>query len=106
MATKTVRIGSLKNIHQYDDGDYDKSMEVEDPIKCTGTPTDSDDLIKKSDLDEYTVDFAASINGTVNRVTVTYNGDGTVTLTLPDNVSIVGLDLTGERFLVNLFLLV
>ena len=52
MATKTIRIGSLKNIHQYDDGDYNKSIEVEDPIRCIGDPVDPDDLVKKHYLDD------------------------------------------------------
>jgi len=49
MATKTIRIGSLVGIHNYDDADFAESMEVEDPIVCTGTPTDPNHLAKLSD---------------------------------------------------------
>ena len=57
MVTKQIRIGSLRNIHQYDSGDYDKAMEVEDPISCTGNPTDPDDLAKISDLSDAVEDL-------------------------------------------------
>lgn len=37
----------------------------------------------------------ADVAGTANRVTVTNNGDGTLTITLPDTISIVGALLSG-----------
>ena len=51
MALRQIRVGSLENVHQYDDGDFNKSMEVEDPIKCTAPPVDPDDLVRLGDLD-------------------------------------------------------
>ena len=36
MAIKTVRIGSLKDIHRYDDGDYTGGLETDDDIYCEG----------------------------------------------------------------------
>jgi hypothetical protein len=50
MTLRQIRIGSLPNIGQYDDGIYNKSMEVEDPIKCTATPVAPDDLIRLQDM--------------------------------------------------------
>ncbi len=50
MALRQIRIGSLPNIGQYDDSDYPKSMEVEDPISCTGAPIAPNDLVRLDDL--------------------------------------------------------
>ena len=50
MTLRQVRIGSLVNVHQYDDGDYDKSIEVEDPIKCSAPPVAGDDVVRLSDI--------------------------------------------------------
>jgi len=50
MALRQVRIGSLENVHQYDDGDYDKSIEVEDPIKCTAPPVAGTDVVRLEDI--------------------------------------------------------
>jgi len=47
---RQIRIGSLPNIGQYDDGIYDKSLEVEDPIKCTASPVDAQDVVRLEDL--------------------------------------------------------
>ena len=52
MAQKTIRIGSAEDIHQYDDGDFNKSLSVEDPITCSGNPVDPDDLVKLTTLDD------------------------------------------------------
>ena len=50
MALRQIRIGSLVDIHQYDDGDYNKSIEVEDPIKCAAAPTDGSDVLRLDDV--------------------------------------------------------
>ena len=50
MALRQIRIGSLPNIGQYDDGDYDKSMEVEDPISCSAAPVAPNDLVRLADM--------------------------------------------------------
>lgn len=50
MALRQIRIGSLENVHQYDDGDFDKSMEVEDPIKCTAPAIDPSDLVRLGEV--------------------------------------------------------
>jgi hypothetical protein len=50
MTLRQIRVGSLNNIHQYDDGDFTKSIEVEDPIKCTAPPVASDDVVRLIDM--------------------------------------------------------
>ncbi len=44
MALVTVRIGSMIDIHQYDDADYDSSIETTAPIKA-GAPVDPNDVV-------------------------------------------------------------
>lgn len=41
---KYVRVGSLVNIHAYDDGDYDAAIETDAPIKA-GDPVDPEDVV-------------------------------------------------------------
>lgn len=50
MAIRNVRIGSLVDIHQYDDGDYDKSISVEDPISVSSAPVDNTDVLRLEDV--------------------------------------------------------
>jgi hypothetical protein len=50
MALRQIRIGGNTDILQYDDGDYDKSIEVEDPISCTSAPVDGSDVLRKDDM--------------------------------------------------------
>ena len=57
MADKFIRIGSSENLFGYDDGDYPESMEISDPIKCTGAPTDPDHLAKVSDISTASTDY-------------------------------------------------
>jgi hypothetical protein len=49
MALKTVRIGSLENITQYDSADYDAAIETDQPIKA-GTPVGPNDVLRLSDV--------------------------------------------------------
>lgn len=48
MALKQIRIGSLPDIIQYDDGDYDEAIDTDAPIKA-GAPTDPDHVIRQTD---------------------------------------------------------
>ena len=65
MALRRIRIGSLPNIGQYDDGAFNKSMEVEDPISCTATPVASNDLVRLVDMGQlYPVEVADIDNPT------------------------------------------
>ena len=50
MALRQIRVGSLENVHQYDDGDFDKSISVEDPISCSATPLAGSDVVRLDDL--------------------------------------------------------
>lgn len=49
MVQKKIRIGSMVDIHSYDDGDYDAAIETEAPIK-TGAPVDANDVLRVSDI--------------------------------------------------------
>ena len=49
MALRQIRIGSAANVVQYDDADHGSAIEVDQPIKA-GTPVDSNDVIRLSDL--------------------------------------------------------
>lgn len=51
MALKRVRIGSLVDIGQYDDGDYDSAIETDQPIKA-GKPVAANDVVRLSDLND------------------------------------------------------
>lgn len=53
MALRQIRLGSLVDVHQYDDGTYSKSMEVEDPISCSAAPVDGSDVVRLDDLANY-----------------------------------------------------
>jgi len=46
MALRKIRIGAVPDGFQYEDGDYPKSISVETPITCSGTPVDANDLVK------------------------------------------------------------
>ena len=50
MVTRQVRIGSLKNVHQYDDGDYSEAVDTDDqPIKI-GQSTDPSHAIRDDQI--------------------------------------------------------
>ena len=49
MATKTIRIGSMEDIFQYDDADYDSAIETDHVIKA-GEPSDPNDVLRLEDL--------------------------------------------------------
>lgn len=49
MADKYLRIGSMENIHIYDDGDYDSAVETDAPIKA-GAPSAVDDVVRLQDI--------------------------------------------------------
>jgi hypothetical protein len=60
MATKTVRIGSLDNIHQYDDGDFDGGIETDDTIIVGQAPVNPTDVLRLSDVPTLTSLVTAS----------------------------------------------
>ena len=49
MALRYVRIGSMANIHVYDDGAFGSGIETDAPIK-SATPVDPTDVIRLEDL--------------------------------------------------------
>ena len=49
MVIRQIRIGSMDNVHQYDDGDFPEAIETDQPIKA-GTPVDPTDVIRLEDL--------------------------------------------------------
>lgn len=50
MVLKQIRIGSLTDIGQYDDGEFTKSISVDDPIEQTVPPAAANDLVRQTDL--------------------------------------------------------
>lgn len=50
MALRQGRIGSIPDAIQYDDGDYDTAIEVEDPIRQNAAPVNVNDVLRLTDL--------------------------------------------------------
>lgn len=74
MALKKVRIGSLVDIGQYDDGDYSSAIETDQPI-AAGTPVDPDHVVRLTDLTGVGTNFSL---GSFTRDTATASGQQTV----------------------------
>ena len=49
MALKTISIGSLKNIHQWDDGSFTEAIVTDSTIKCAAG-SDPDDVVRHADI--------------------------------------------------------
>jgi hypothetical protein len=49
MVIRSIRIGSMEDVHQYDDADYSSAAETDQPIKA-GTPIDGNDVVRLNDL--------------------------------------------------------
>lgn len=50
MARRYVRIGSMRNIHLYDDGDFDSALETDHTIKVGTPPVNPTDVLRLEDL--------------------------------------------------------
>lgn len=50
MTLRYVRIGSMDNIHVYDDADFDSGIETDHVIKAGTAPTDAEDVVRLGDL--------------------------------------------------------
>ena len=50
MARKYVRIGSLQNIHLFDDGAFDGGLETDDTIKAHQAPIAGEDVLRLDDV--------------------------------------------------------
>lgn len=79
MASKSIRIGSMLNCHVYDDGTYSEAMEIEQPIKCTGTPIASYHLATLGDVSSSEAASATYTEYIVNSI-ITHNGEVVVHL--------------------------
>lgn len=77
MATRQIRIGSMRNIHQYDDGDYDSAIETDAPVK-SGTPIDGNDVLRLDDIGALLLVFINTIVMFENNV-VGFENDVVVT---------------------------
>ena len=66
MALKKVNIGSLQNVHQYDDGTFTHAVEVEGPIKCTA-PVDNDDAVRLAEISDMVDGPASSTDNAIAR---------------------------------------
>uniref|UniRef100_A0A6H1ZMV1 Tail protein n=1 Tax=viral metagenome TaxID=1070528 RepID=A0A6H1ZMV1_9ZZZZ len=73
MATKTVRIGSLNNVHQYDDGDWDGGIETDDTIKVGQAPTAPEDVLRLDDVGAVVGDVVGPA-GASNNAVVLFDG--------------------------------
>ena len=49
MAIKHIRIGSMDNIHGYDNADFDEALETDEPI-AIGAPVDPDHAARLADM--------------------------------------------------------
>ena len=49
MTVKAIRIGSMKDIHRYENLDWDEAFETDEPIAC-GEPVDDDHAMRLGDL--------------------------------------------------------
>jgi len=50
MTLKQGRIGSIPDAIQYDDSEYNSSIEVDDPVRVNAEPVHSNDVLRKADL--------------------------------------------------------
>ena len=106
MALRTLRVGSLENIHQYDDAEYDSALETDQPIKA-GTPVDSNDVVRLSDIGDSATGPASSTDNAIVRFDGTSGKLLQNSLVLIDdsgnilvaNGALIGLGVSSERML-------
>lgn len=96
MAIKFIRIGSSVNVVGYDDTDFDSAIETTEPIK-SGSPIDPNDVVILGDVLE-SVDLFANITGTANQITISDDGDNSITISIP-NTAIITFQNTGLHLL-------
>lgn len=73
MALRQVRIGSLPDVFQYDDGDYGSAIETDHYIKSTQAPTAGEDMLRLGDIGGVVGDVSAGANITDHAIV---RGDG------------------------------
>jgi hypothetical protein len=67
MTLKTIRIGALENVFQFDDGDFAEGIETDMPIKA-GTPADPTDALRKMDIGSTVGDVLGSASSTNSNI--------------------------------------
>lgn len=67
MTRRYITMGSLVNVHSYDDVDYDKAIVTEGPISA-GAPVDDSDALRKEDMGSL-----VGIEGTVTGDIIRWN---------------------------------
>ncbi len=72
MALKTIRIGSMVDIFQYDDAAFDSAIETTAPIKA-GTPIAANDVLRLSDITSLGANVVGPASATDNAV-ARFNG--------------------------------
>ena len=75
MATKYIRIGSLQNIHLFDDGDFDGGLETDDTIKAHQAPVAGEDVLRLDDIGALVGNVYGDAAGVDERV-VRFDADG------------------------------
>jgi hypothetical protein len=96
MTVRHVRVGSLDNIHVYDDADFDGGIETDDVIKAFKAPVLPEDVLRLEDVGDLTGDVIGPATSTDNAI-ATF--DGTTGKRLQS--SLVLIDDTGDVLLPN-----
>jgi hypothetical protein len=71
MAERYVRIGSMEDIHLYDDGDFDAAFETDHAIKVHQAPTAGEDVLRRDDVPGYVGESMWPIGSVFLSVTAT-----------------------------------
>lgn len=99
---RQLRIGGNADILQYDDAEYDSAFDTDHTIRVGTAPANDTDVVRKADLDgmitpgglsanrlvdtdadskmRSVTNLTTYISGTANRIKVTNDGDGSVTI--------------------------
>ena len=62
MALRQLRIGSLPDVFQYDDGDFDSAIDTDHFIKTSQAPVAASDVVRLGDLPSGTAEILHSDN--------------------------------------------
>ena len=60
MAEKYVRIGSMENVHVFDDGDFDAGLETDSTIKVGVAPAANEDVVRLVDVGGVSADIVTA----------------------------------------------
>jgi hypothetical protein len=95
MAERYVRIGSLENIHVYDDAVFDGGIETDDVMKAFKSPVLPEDVLRLDDVGDLTGDVIGPGSSTDNAIV---RFDGITGKRIQDSAATIndGGDLTCE----------